>query len=87
MSIKVYVVSDPTAIEFFQNDDLDGFKLYLEEENLDFGEPEYFDTEAEALAFCSGIGYRTNERATPNSYPLRSCEPIDMPFIEAIENH
>ena len=54
---------------------------------LDFGEPEVFDTEAEALAFCSGIGYGANECATPDRYPLRSCEPVDLPFIEAIENY
>ena len=54
---------------------------------LDFPEPEYFDTEAEALAFCSGIGYGTNERATPDRYPLHSSEEVDRPFIDAIENY
>lgn len=88
MSIKVYVVNDPTAIEYLQNEDLEGFKEYLsEEEYLDFGEPQYFDTEAEALAFCSGIGFGIDDRATVERYPLRSCETVDVPFIEAIENY
>lgn len=88
MPVQVYVISDPLAIDFIQNEDLDGFKEYLDSDDmLDFGEPECFDTEAEALAFCSGIGYGTNERATPDRYPLRSCEPSDLPFIEAIENY
>lgn len=88
MSIKVYVIEDPNAIEFFINDDLDGFKQYLSDDDmLDFPEPEYFDTEAEALAFCSGIGYGTNERAIPERYPLRSCEEADRSFIEAIKNY
>lgn len=88
MSIKVYVITDSSAIEFLQNDDFDGFKNYLnEEEHLDFGEPEYFDTESEALAYCSGIGYGSSESITPERYPLRSCEPADVPFIELIENY
>ena len=88
MSIKVYIVADATAIELIQNNDLDGFKAYLaEDDTLYFGEPECFDSEAEALAFCSGIGYGINERAAIERYPLRSCEPDDLPFIEAIEEH
>ena len=86
MSIKVYIVEDATAIELIQNNDLDGFKAYLaEDDTLYFGEPECFDTEAEALAFCAGIGHGMDERATVERYPLRSCEPDDVPFIEAIE--
>lgn len=88
MSIKVYVIEDPTAIEFFLNDDVDGFKEYLNSDDmLDFPDPEVFDTEDKALAFCSGLGYGTDERAMPDRYPLRSCEPTDVPFIEAIENY
>lgn len=88
MAIKVYVITDSEAIQYFINDDIDGFKEYLaSDEMLDFPAPEYFDTEAEALAFCAGIGYDTNERATPKRYPLRSCEEVDLPFIAAIENY
>jgi len=86
MSIKVYVIDDPASIEFFENDDIDGFKEYLtEDDTIIFPEAECFDTEAEALAFCSGIGYGTNERCPVERYPLRSCESTDLPFIEAIE--
>lgn len=87
MSIKVYIVEDATAIDLIQNNDLDGFKAYLaEDDTFYFGAPECFDSEAEALAFCTGIGYGIDERATVERYPLRSCEPSDVPFIEAIEN-
>ena len=86
MSIKVYVINDSEAIQYFLNDDLDGFKEYIASDDmLDFPEPEYFDTEAEAMAFCTGIGYGTNERAIPERYPLRSFEDTDVPFIETIE--
>ena len=88
MAIKVYVITDSEAIQYFLNDDIDGFKEYLASDDmLDFPTPEYFDTEAEALAFCTGIGYGTNERATPERYPLRSCEEVDQPFIAALENY
>ena len=88
MSIKVYIVEDATAIDLIQSNDLDGFKAYLaEDDTLYFGEPECFDTEAEALVFCAGIGYGVDERAPVERYPLRSCESNDLPFIEAIENH
>lgn len=92
MPIKVYVVTEPMLVDFILDNDIEGFNAYLDEskENEDFilfGEPECFDTQAEALAFCSGIGFGANERATPERYPLRSCEDVDRPFIEAINNY
>ena len=88
MAVKVYVISDPLAINFLVDDDIDGFKEYLDSDDmLDFPEPEVFDSEQQALAFCAGIGYGANESATPDRYPLRTCEPTDLPFIEAIENY
>lgn len=86
--IKVYVISDPLAINFLVDDDINGFKEYLDSDDmLDSPEPEVFETEQQALAFCEGLGYGTDERAVPDRYPLRSCEPADAPFIEAIENY
>ena len=88
MSIKVYVITDSAAIDYLVNDDINGFTEYLTtDDTLELPEPEYFDTESEALAFCSGIGYQADERALPECYPLRSCEETDIPFIEAIENY
>lgn len=88
MAVQVYVISDPLAINFIQNEDLIGFKEYLDsDDTLYIPEPEEFATEAEALSFCSGIGYGTDERVAPERYPLRTCEECDMPFIEAIKNY
>lgn len=88
MAIKVYVIDDPEAIQYFINDDVEGFKEYLASDDmLDFPSPEYFDTEAEALAFCTGIGYGADERAIPERYPLRSYEEVDLPFIEVMEQY
>lgn len=87
-SILVYIVTDTTAIQFIEDNDIDGFKNYLaEEEHIDFGEPETFDTEAEALAFCAGIVHGCDERATPTRFPLRSDMDIDIPFINAIKEY
>lgn len=88
MSIKVYVLTDPILIDFAQDGDIEGFKEYLDSNGtIYFKDPETFDTEAEALAYCAGIGYGKDERVVPVLYPLRSCEPSDAPFIEAIENY
>ena len=88
MDIKVYVITDQTAIDLITDNDIDGFKAYLaEDDTLYFPEPETFPSEEEALAFCAGIGYGIDERATIERLPLRSCEPADVPFIEAIDNY
>lgn len=88
MSVKIYIVNDPILISFIEDNDLDGFKEYLDsDDTIYFGEPETFETEAEALAFCSGIGHRVDERVPAERYPLRSSESEDLPFIEAIENY
>ena len=88
MAVKVYVISDSLAINFLVDADIDGFKEYLEsDEYLNFGEPEVFETEEQALAFCAGLGFGAEESTTPDRYPLRSCEEADLPFIEAIENY
>ena len=88
MDIKVYVITDQTAIDLITDNDIDGFKDYLaEDDTLYFAEPETFATEEQALAFCSGIGYGIDERAPIERLPLRSCEPADVPFIKLIKQH
>lgn len=88
MSVKVYIINDPILINFIEDGDLEGFKEYLDsDDTIIFPEPESFDTEEQALAFCSGIGYGVDERATVERFPLRSSEEDDLPFIEAIENY
>lgn len=88
MSIKVYILTDPILIDFAQDGDIEGFKEYLDsDDTIYFNDPETFDTEAEALAYCAGIGYGKDERGPVERYPLRSSEEDDLPFIEAIENY
>lgn len=88
MPVKVYVIDDPILISFIEDGDLEGFKEYLDsDDTIIFSDPEIFDTEEQALAFCSGIGYGLDERAPVERFPLRSSEEADLPFIEAIENY
>ena len=86
MEYKVYVIKDTDLIAFIEDNDIEGFKTYLkEEEAYTFDEPIQFDTEKEALAFCAGIGYGVDERMPVERLPLRSFEEYDQPFIEIIK--
>lgn len=88
MSIKIYVLTDHILIDFAQDGDIEGFKEYLDsDDTIYFNDPETFDTEAEALAYCAGIGYGSPERGPVERYPLRSSEPEDVLFIKGIENY
>ena len=75
-----------SLMNFVIDGDIEGFKEYLDSENtIYFNEPECFDTQTEAFAYCVGIGYGVDERAPAESYPLRSSEETDLPCIEAIK--
>lgn len=88
MSVKVYVLTDPILIDFAQDGDIEGFKEYLDsDDTIYFNDPETFDTEAEALAYCAGIGYGIDDHNSKRRFPVRNSEELDLPFIEAIENY
>ena len=82
---KVYILSDPEAIEYIVNDDLDGLKGALADGLAPGLEVESFNSVAEALAFCAGLGHGRDERAMPDIFPLRSFEPADAPYIALLE--
>ncbi len=87
MYTKVYVVTDQTAIEYLQNDDLEGFKQYLsEDETLDFGDPISFSGAKGARSFCAGLAYGKSDHGPIVSRPLRSCEESNCPYIEVIDS-
>ncbi len=88
MSIKIYVLTDHILIDFAQDGDIEGFKEYLDsDDTIYFNDPEIFDTKAETIAYCAGIGYGKDERAPVERYPLRSSEPADFQFIDSIYNY
>lgn len=87
MPVKVYVIDDPILISFIEDGNIDGFKEYLaSDDTIIFHEPETFDTEEAALAFCSGIGFGVDERTPVERFPLRSSESEDLPFIHILES-
>lgn len=88
MSDKVYVINDRIAIDIIENNDVDGFRNYLaEDEFLMFDERGEFATEQEALAFCAGLGYGVDNYLPVVKFPLRSFEGYAQPFIEAIDTY
>ena len=88
MEYNVYVIKDSDLIRFIEDNDIEGFKSYLkDEETFCFDEPIKFETEKEALAFCSGLGYGVDERNPVERLPLRSFEEYDRPFIKEIKNY
>lgn len=87
-AVKVYVLKDRDLIESVEDNDIEGFKKSIEdEEYIEFEEPIEFETESEALAFCAGLGYGVDERAPIEILPLRSFEEYDRPFINEIEKY
>lgn len=88
MAINVYVISEPSIIDFIEDGDLEGFKEELSiDDTLIFHDPETFYTEAEVIAFTSCIAYGLDDRAPASRAILRSDIEEDLPFIEAIENY
>lgn len=88
MEYGIYVIRDTEAIELIEENDVSGFREYLtKDDTVIFDEPVEFETEAEALAFCAGLGYGVDERYPVEVLPLRSFEEYDKPFIELIEKY
>lgn len=85
--MKVYLIKDKALIAFIEENDIEGFRNYLsEEEFLYFCEPEEFETEKQAETYCARIG-KGKEGYPVHQLPLRSFDEDDQPFIEAIENY
>ncbi len=89
MPINVYIISEPSLIDFIMNNDIEGFKDYLNETKekrrfYSVCELESFDTEVEALAFSDSIGYGADEHVVPERFPLWSCKLGDLSFINTI---
>lgn len=83
----VYIIRDAEVINYLEKDDYEGLKSAIAD-GMEFNfMTEQFNSESEALGFCAGLGYGSDERSTPSIYPLRSFEPYDRPFIELICAH
>ena len=86
MPIQVYVIKDPEAIDFIIADDLDGFRQHLADQEFpDIPAPETFATIQQAQAFCAGLAYGHSD-LTPSTFPLRSYEVANQPYITTLNN-
>ncbi len=87
MPIQVYVITDPEAIDYLIADDLEGFRQHFaEQEYPDVPTPETFATVQQAQAFCAGLSYGHSD-LIPTSFPLRSYETSDKPYITFLNNY
>lgn len=83
----IYIIRDSFTIEALVNDDLDAFREAIADDLSSEVEVESFNSEAEALAFCAGLGHGSDERAIPEVYPLRSFESCDADYVEILTNN
>ncbi|MGN0209931.1 MAG: DUF5053 domain-containing protein [Muribaculaceae bacterium] len=88
MNVEVYIVTDQTAISLIMEQDIQGFKAYLsEDQTIISHDPKSFATSQEATAFCDGISYGKSESFPTDFLPLRSDNVDDIPFITAIKSY
>lgn len=83
---KVYIIPDMEAADLYNNDDLDGFREAIENEELEsYVDVEEFETDAEKKAFLKGFSYGRDEDAT-DFLILCSDNECDIPYIEILES-
>lgn len=83
---KVYIFPDMEAAGLYSNNDLDGFREAIENEELEASvDVEEFETEAEKNAFLKGFSYGRNEDST-DFLILCSDNECDIPYIEILES-
>lgn len=87
MKNQIYILADPTAIDYILNGDIDELKDYLSEPDtyIDLSEPITFETEAEIAAFGAGLGYGKDERGIVDKLILNTNNPDDLEIIRLIE--
>ena len=87
MKNQIYILADPTAIDYILNGDIDELKDYLSEPDtyIDLSEPITFETEAEIAAFGAGLGYGKDERGIVDKLILNTNSPDDLEIIRLIE--
>lgn len=81
---KLYLIEEPEAESLVNDNDLDGFRQYLEDEtylNIDIEE---FDTEEERTGFLSGYFHGCDERSPAGKVALIDGNDNHQPYIEII---
>ena len=85
MSVKIYVIEDGLAMSYMTS--INSFRQFLSTDTiLDFKGPKVFETVAEAERYCESLNPDPTFEDEPYKWPLRSYDPTDVPFIEAIDS-
>lgn len=81
---KLYLIEGPEAESLVNDNDLDGFRQYLEDDDyLNIGIKE-FDTEDERTGFLSGYFHGCDERSPCGKVALVDSNEYYQPFIEIV---
>lgn len=82
---KIYIIEESEAESLVNDNDIDGFREYLENETFLDIKTEEFDTEEEQKGFLSGLFYGCDERTPAGKIVLIDGNEYHKPFIDIIK--
>ena len=81
-----YIIEDNEAESLIDDNDVDGFREYVEENSFLDYDKEEFDSEEERGGFLRGFFYGCDERAPAGKVVLLSGNEYYESYIEILEN-
>lgn len=81
-----YIIEDSEAESLVQDNDVDGFRKYVDDDGYVEYDKEEFDSEEERSGFLRGFFHGCDERAPAGKVVLLSGNEYYEPFIEILEN-
>ena len=81
-----YIIEDNEAESLINDNDVDGFREYVEENSFLEYNKEEFDSEEERSGFLRGFFHGCDERVPAGKVVLLSGNEYYEPFIEILEN-
>lgn len=80
-----YIIKDSEAESLVDDNDVEGFREYVEEDGFLDYDKEEFDSEEERSGFLRGFFHGCDERAPAGKAVLLSGEEYYEPFIKVLE--
>lgn len=80
-----YIIEDSEAESLVQDNDVDGFRKYVDDDGYVEYDKEEFDSEEERSGFLRGFFHGYDERAPAGKVVLLSGEEYYEPFIKILE--
>lgn len=81
-----YIIKDSEVETLVDDNDIEGFREYVADDNLLDYNKEEFDSEEERGSFLRGFFHGCDERAPAGKVVLLSGNEYYEPFIEILEN-